>query len=608
MHGGGCQDNKRTHFNDLLLPVVLTLCVMPFVIYFVEYDYGYSGYEWHSVNSVAQDFYTYYRGIFFLAIACFAAVILLFRWKLYRERMKRNRLFLFFLLYALFALLSAAFSGNPKVAWSGGFVDFEGAFVLCGYCLIGYYAYQIMEREQDYKSIVRAVFVMFVPMSVIGWLQVFRHDLLNYEWLQRLVMPDKLYAVYGGEVEDVFTGNNVFLSLYNPNFAAVFLVMFTALFTVLFLAAVGKKERIVCGIFLLDALTLCWFTYTRAALFGLAVALFILAAYKGGGVQITFLRRIIWCGLAFVLVLFIVDAANGGKYLGRMLDKPKDNSLEEIVTHKEGVEVTYARETYLFCLEEGYDGASTLALKDGRGNSLHLTKTKDGDYRLPFSKGGRADIISWYQETQMVLWIDEMTFCFVKQDGNYLYCTDWGKKVPMKKVPHADFHGWEYLGSGRIYIWSRILPILKKYIILGSGPCTFAESFPQNDYVGKSIYAENPARIIERAHNDFLMRWVQTGLVSLLALLAFYGLFLWKGFRFYRRCTLDSMRQKLGFGCFLGCVGYLTCCLFNDSTLYTTPVFYVFVGIALAGMEEDRGRVKAGDGTIWRKYGRRERN
>lgn len=39
------------------------------------------------------------------------------------------------------------------------------------------------------------------------------------------------------------------------------------------------------------------------------------------------------------------------------------------------------------------------------------------------------------------------------------------------------------------------------------------------------IYAESTARIMERAHNDFLMCWVQTGFLSLLALVVFYVLF-----------------------------------------------------------------------------------
>ena len=97
----------------------------------------------------------------------------------------------------------------------------------------------------------------------------------------------------------------------------------------------------------------------------------------------------------------------------------------------------------------------------------------------------------------------------------------------------VDAGGKEYLGSGRIYIWSRTLPILKKYIVAGSGPDTFAEVFPQNDYVGKAIYANNPARVIEKPHNDYLMQWVQNGFLALVAMIAFYVLLLKNVERFF---------------------------------------------------------------------------
>ena len=90
---------------------------------------------------------------------------------------------------------------------------------------------------------------------------------------------------------------------------------------------------------------------------------------------------------------------------------------------------------------------------------------------------------------------------------------------------------------------------------------------------------------MEGAHNAYLMHWVQTGLLSLIALLVFYGIFMKKCFQYYRDCGLDTMRDKLGFGCFLGCIGYLVCSFFSDSTLYTTPIFYVFAGIALAAAD-----------------------
>jgi O-antigen ligase len=172
---------------------------------------------------------------------------------------------------------------------------------------------------------------------------------------------------------------------------------------------------------------------------------------------------------------------------------------------------------------------------------------------------------------------------FVKRDGEYIYETSWGKEDQMVEVAHANAGGLEYLGSGRVYIWTRIVPLLKKYILVGSGPDTFAEVFPQNDYSGKLVYAENPARIIERAHNDYLMKWVQTGLLSVLALLAFYFLLLKKGFAYFGNGAWTcSGKNLLALGCLLGCVAYMVCGLFSDSTLYTSPVFYVFVGIVLS--------------------------
>lgn len=136
-----------------------------------------------------------------------------------------------------------------------------------------------------------------------------------------------------------------------------------------------------------------------------------------------------------------------------------------------------------------------------------------------------VDAMEWNGHKELFFLIDDYSLEFAKLAAGYYYETEWGKEDLMVDIPHVDFHGLEYLGSGRLYIWSRILPMLKNYIFVGSGPDTFAEAFPQNDYVGKMIYAESTARIMERAHNDFLVRWVQTGFLSLLALVVFYVLF-----------------------------------------------------------------------------------
>ena len=577
------REKRKTagHFNDLLLPVILVLCVLPFVVYLAEYDTGFSQHSWNSDYSIVQDFYTCYRRTIFLLVTAFTVVILEFRLGLYREKTKPVRLFVPLVVYSIFVALSAMFSKNQKASWLGGTVSFEGAFVLIGYCVMAFYTYQILESEYDYSSVMHAILVMFALISVPGWFQVFGHDLLNNEWVQRLVMPDNLFAEYGGQIEDLFTGNHVFLTLYNPNFAAIFLIMFSAVFAVFFISADNKKERILYGIFLVDAWILCWFTYTRAAIVALVVIAiaFFGMRHKNTGTEKKAVFLMAGAAVILFAVLFLADALGDGRYLSRILDQKKDDRLESIVTSQEGVTITYDGRPYLFAVENG-----SVKVQDAQGNEIELEETADGDFITPFSDSCYVNAVQLDAKEELVFLLDGYTLEFSKLAAGYYYETEWGKADELAEIPHANFHGIEYLGSGRLYIWSRILPMLKHDILKGSGPDTFAEVFPQNDYVGKMIYAESTGRIMERAHNDFLAHWVQTGLLSPLALLVFYVLFFRKTIPYYRNCEFTGVKNKLGFGGFLGCVGYLVCCMFSDSTLYTTPAFYVFLGIALAAV------------------------
>ncbi|MBQ6844477.1 MAG: O-antigen ligase family protein [Agathobacter sp.] len=569
---------KKQPFNDLLLPIIITLCVLPFTVYLAEYDYGFSQYNWHSDYSIIQDFYTYYRQIFLLVIAAFMLIILAFRLPLYKEQTKNFKIFYPLFGYSILVLISSLFSINYKASWIGNGISIETAFVLIGYVLIGFYTYQIMTKT-DYQSILRGIYIMFIPMSIVGWFQVFKHDLLNYEWMQKIVMSEELFDMYGGDISDVFSGNNVFLTLYNPNFAAIFLVMFICVFFVLTIYASDKKSRIINGLFLADALILCWFTYTRAALVGLAIAFiaFVLCIRKNDKMRL--LKYILPSIAAILIVFFVYDFATGGKYINRLIDEKKETQLDSILTTERGVEITYKDELYILTLAED---KSSVILMDESETIIPTECTKDDELILPFATDAFATYMDLDGLPCILTLLEDTTLVFTYDDDSYYYFTDWGKFDSMTDIAHVDFHGLESMGSGRIYIWSRILPLLPNYIFIGSGPDTFAEVFPQNDYVGKMIYADDPARIIERAHNDYLMRWIQTGLLSLMCLLVFYGCFIKKCFHYYKQNTIQTTSDKLGFGCFLGCIGYLACSLFSDSTLYTTPTFYVFIGLALA--------------------------
>ena len=257
--------------------------------------------------------------------------------------------------------------------------------------------------------------------------------------------------------------------------------------------------------------------------------------------------------------------------------------MEYITTDAEGIHICfdevvyqiYEEENQVFCLNE-------------TTNEL-ISAEVGSELALPIQ--GSSVLYTQHWDTKsLVLYIAETTLMFERQNTGYYYCNPNGTLSQMVLVDAVDFHGLEYLGSARGYIWSRVLPLLKNYILVGSGPDTFAEVFPQNDYAGKVVYSDNPNMIIEKAHNDFLTKWVQTGLVSVICMAVFYGVFIIKGIQVYGKKdvveNLDNsgMEFRLGAGCFLACISYMISGIFNDSNLQTAPIYWVFVGIVLSSV------------------------
>lgn len=568
---------KQEEFNDLLIPLLLILCVLPFLIHLAEYSCGYAKYPWYSDNDVIVDIYSYYRCYFLEVVAVFTLAVLAFRMGLYKEKTKPCKIFLPAAVYSVMALLSTVFSVNVSASLTGNFYQFQGIIVLLGYIVFGFYAYQIMEKESDYKTLWYGLIAVSVIMMLVGIFQIAKKDLLDFSQIQRLIMSKEQYEAYGGNIETVFNGNNVFLTLYNPNYASVFLVMLFCVFAMMCYTETIKKKKILEGIAAFGLLILTWFTYSRSAAVGIiaaGIAFLFLEKERAGKI----LKYMIPAAAVLVVLFFFIDKGNDFKYLSRIIDQKKDTQLEEMLTTKKGVAITYQGKEFCLSIK---DTRPVVSGKDK--DSVKIKEKKDGEIILDFAEPIYAMVL----EDKLNLWIEEQTFTFGQDQEGYYYITENGKKDTLEKVDKVDFGGLEYLGSGRLYIWSRTIPMLDQYLFVGSGPDTFAEVFPQNDYTGKATYAENPARIMEKPHNDYLMQWVQTGFISLAALVIFYILFLRKGMSFYRnKKWYQDIKTRLGLGCFLGCVSYMASSFFNDSTLYTTPMFWIFLGISLSVINE----------------------
>ena len=333
--------NKSTQQNmwDLLIPLMLTIVVLPLAVRLASYSCGFSGYEWYSSDDVLTDFYCYYKSYLLDIIGIFAGIILVFRLVLYREKTRNMRIFIPLAVYCLFAVVSTILSVNTDASLKGNFESFESVIVLIIYAVLALYAYQIMESERDYKYIWYSVLVITGIFTVIGTFQIFGHDLLNYEWAQHLIMTKDQFATYAGQIEDVFTGNNVYLTLYNPNYAGITLCMLFAVIWTMALSETEKKPRIIYVAAAAITLVLIWFTYSRASL--LATALVIILSIFFFFKELK--KKQIWIGFsalaALLAILICVDASLDFKYLSRMIDRNMREPLTSMTSDENGIHI-----------------------------------------------------------------------------------------------------------------------------------------------------------------------------------------------------------------------------------------------------------------------------
>ena len=153
---------------------------------------------------------------------------------------------------------------------------------------------------------------------------------------------------------------------------------------------------------------------------------------------------------------------------------------------------------------------------------------------------------------------------------------------PVTEVERLGFEGYERLGSSRAYIWSRTLPLLKDTILLGHGPDTYAFYFPQNDVIGKLKFFNNPKMLVDKPHNLYLQIAVNTGLLSLLALLYLWVDYFVSSLILYNNSDLSNWQNRLGIALLGAVAAYLVAGFFNDSVISVAPVFWILLGLGIA--------------------------
>ena len=582
--------DKRTETTNiwLLLPIIFILSVLPFITKLKEYQTKLSNFTWFTYNDQYVDFFLYYKRNFFLIAVFIMAVIVLYKAYTDKRNIITNNLLIPLAAYAILALLSSVVSKYRSYSFSGIFEHFESVFVLLGYCLIVYYCLQVVKTERDVRLIVNCFLASIIVMSLLGLTQYIGKDFFASDIGLRMILPREHWSTMD-TVQFNLEPGRVYLSFYNPNYVGSYSAMTISF--LLILAVLTRKRKWMIPIYLLAAIGMSISLIgsgSKTGLIGLAVSLlfslFILSKYI-----IKYFYLSIPLLLLFLSVVILYNKANDNILINQVRQATvftkTDPPLKDIITADDKVIINY-NDNKLHVQYIIEDTHGDFIVEDDDGNTLTmdlLAETNEyiiEDERFAGFKLGFA----YYEDTPLFyVNINNINWYFTNQtdDGSYYYLNKYGKLDKIITAPHALFSGYERYASGRGYIWSRTLPLLKKHIVLGSGADTFVMAFPQQDYVGLDNYGFGD-QLMTKPHNLYLQIGVQTGVLSLIAFLAFYIMYFISSVRLYIKGSFKSYYAQVGVAILIATVGYMVLGIANDSSLTVAPVFCVLLGLGIA--------------------------
>lgn len=584
-----------------LVPVMALFALLPFVVRMKLVDTGLEKYSWYPNEGYRGDFFMYYRSIVFLILVVSMMILLVDKFLLRQEQRKNWKKFLPLAAYLLLAALSAFFSLYRETAVYGMMEQYETIWVLLGYGITVYFCYVNISSMEEVRLVLLSFGAGMLLECVIGIAQSVRLDFWQSALGLKLILPSSLNNI---REQVVFNFSNesirkVYLSLYNPNYAGVYLTMGIPILAALFAGATKRWQRILWGAGSAAALVCLISTGSKS---GYIACLFLACA-----AMVSFRKSIrrrwkLWAGgLALAAVLTVgYDAALGGSFFPYLkeavVSQEREYLLQSLKAEKDHIEFVFnGKRLFLSADEEGRQ----LRVETDRGEEVPLTAGET--YLQAEEKGLEGLQFRTLQEEgirYLILRYEGINWRFTRDtpSGAYTYVNIFGKADTIEDAPCWLFQGHQKLLTFRGYIWGRLLPMWKDCLILGSGPDSFALVFPQNDYLARAKLSDGLfTEILTKAHSMYFQTWIQTGGLSLICLLLFWGSYAMDSIKLYFLGeSRDQRGERTGLFLFLGVTGYLIMGITNDSVILVAPLFWGLCGVGMATNEINRDKDTAG--------------
>lgn len=613
---------ESTHWFQML-PIAFFTAFIILITRMYSYQRPMEQFFWSGSQTDFSDFFSYYKSMAILFCAVFIIVLLLYRVFTQSLYIKKSFIYIPMIVYSLFVVLSYVFSEYQEFALYGWNDRFEGTLVLLAYMVLLFFVVNSVNSERNVKWIVYPLAISSALLSLLGISQALDKDFFRTVLGQKLLVPNGMteagttawqlidQAAAKGEqfLNFTFMNKEIYQTVYNINYVSFYLTLLIPLFAMLFIKSVVKKKE--CPV---------WQKILWGLLFALTVFNLIGSASSGGlmGMAVVVLvaliilnKRILqwWKPVAVLLVLTIlVGGATYERWVPEFLGAVNSVIGKEVsVEDKSGSAKEATANVHLDSIETkgndiimGLNGekitfttypgdAAALRVTDEDGDKLNIVPTNVSPiYRIDNDALKTVTVRSAQDEAggdYLVIGTNGDEWPFAISEEGVKHLNGLGRQVALYDVPAVGFENNQGFGSGRGYIWSRTIPMMKDTLVLGHGADTYCIFYPHEDYVGKynsGTFSSNPNIVVDKPHNMYMGMIIGTGGISMLALVILWGMYIVQSAKLYFRKEYDSYCSYVGVGIFLGICGFLAAGLVNDSTVSVMPMFYGLLGTGIA--------------------------
>lgn len=584
---------RKKTYNICILPLLAVIVIVPLIMRMYVFDTGLSNYSWYNATTTDADFFLFYKGLFLSIFAAIMTVIMVYF--IIKDRKRRLKKITFtdeywmigLGFYFFFAAFSTLVSRYRYFGIHGISDQFESVFVITAYCICTVYTYYMIRSESDLRTISIAVLVLCLILGTLGLFQLLGIDFWE-STLGRILMVPSEYASQRETLSFNFAGSEhpVYLTLYNINYVGVFCILMIPVLVALFFVVKNRILKVLCCaalVLLLICLIGCG-SKTGILVFILIGAVAIIALIQKK-------KRIVCIGV-FAIVLLLLGAGyyffSGVNIVTRLSDslKPVKNAytVTDYTVAADDVCLTYLGETLHFQTDVSNEYGVQIGAWNESGTELALYQDDQGVIRFEDDKF--KDIsVSMYGDIGgldfvAIIDVNGQYFRFTKQDGTYQFVNGLGRVDVPINADSAVFTNYDALFSGRGYIWSRTIPLVKKTLFVGTGADTFMLVFPNTDYTAKQN-AGYGNQVVNKPHNLYLQIAVQLGIPALLGYLFTYIWYFRQTIRIIRKGR-KSAETILASGILFSLLGYCIMGLINDSSVTIAPLAFVLLGLGFA--------------------------